>query len=53
VYVIDTATNTVGGTTIPIGVYPGGIAVNPDGSLAYVANGGTLAGGQTVSAISV
>src|SRR5215470_13460234 len=38
VSVIDTATNTVS-ATIPIGPSPLGVAVSPDGSKVYVANG--------------
>ena len=37
VSVIDTATNTVS-ATIPVGVNPVGVAVNPGGSKVYVAN---------------
>src|SRR6516165_163218 len=37
VSVIDTATNTVS-ATIPVGLLPFGVAVNPDGSKVYVAN---------------
>ena len=37
VSVIDTATNTVN-ATIPVGDRPSAVAVNPDGTLAYVAN---------------
>jgi YVTN family beta-propeller protein len=36
--VIDTATDTVVGSPIPVGAYPGGVAVTPGGSKAYVAN---------------
>jgi DNA-binding beta-propeller fold protein YncE len=36
--VIDTATNTVEAATILVGTSPNGIAVNPDGTHAYVAN---------------
>ncbi len=35
---IDTATNTVEATTIPVGTSPRGVAVTPDGNHAYVAN---------------
>jgi YVTN family beta-propeller protein len=35
--VIDTATNTVA-DTIPVGIFPRGVAVSPDGTHAYVAN---------------
>ncbi len=38
VSVIDTATNTVIGSPIPVGVSPTGVAVTPDGSKVYVAN---------------
>src|SRR5258708_6430333 len=37
VSVIDTATNAVS-ATIPVGINPIGVAVNPDGSKIYVAN---------------
>jgi YVTN family beta-propeller protein len=40
VSVIDTATNTVI-ATISVGTTPGGVAVTPDGSKVYVANGYT------------
>lgn len=46
VSVIDTSTNTVA-TTIPVGVYPAGVAVNNAGTRAYVTN----AGHNTVSVI--
>jgi YVTN family beta-propeller protein len=36
--VIDTATNTVIGSAIPVGRVPYGLAVTPDGSKVYVAN---------------
>jgi YVTN family beta-propeller protein len=36
--VIDTATNLVSPTTIPVGVEPRGIAITPDGKTAYVVN---------------
>jgi YVTN family beta-propeller protein len=38
VSVIDTATNMVAGTPIPVGSQPNGVAVTPDGKHAYVAN---------------
>ena len=38
VSVIDTATNTVVGSPITVGVRPQGMAVTPDGSNVYVAN---------------
>ncbi len=38
VSVIDTATNTVIGSPIPVGNNPYGVAVTPDGSKVYVAN---------------
>ncbi|MGH6846264.1 MAG: YncE family protein [Methylocella sp.] len=41
VSVIDTATNTVVGTPIPVGKEPLGVAVTPDGKHAYVANRGS------------
>jgi YVTN family beta-propeller protein len=40
VSVIDTATNTVI-ATIPVGSFPIGVAVTPDGSKVYVANSGS------------
>jgi YVTN family beta-propeller protein len=50
VSVINTSTNTVS-ATIPVGSYPYGVSVSPDGSKVYIANygGGT---GNTVSVIS-
>ena len=47
VSVIDTATNTVVGSPITVGVRPQGMAVTPDGSNVYVAN----ASSDTVSVI--
>jgi YVTN family beta-propeller protein len=38
VSVIDTATNTVVGSPIPVGVTPWGMAITPDGTTVYVAN---------------
>src|SRR6266566_5205754 len=38
VSVIATATNTVVGSPIPVGSYPIGVAVTPDGSKVYVTN---------------
>jgi len=38
VSVIDTATDTVIGSPIPVGSVPIGVAVAPDGSKVYVAN---------------
>src|SRR5262249_6914367 len=38
VSVIDTATNTVVGSPIPVGLFPFGVAVTPDGSKVYVTN---------------
>ncbi len=40
VTVIDTATNAIVGSPIPVGVGPDGIAITPDGTRAYVANSG-------------
>ena len=40
VSVIDTATNTVI-ATVPVGIYPIGVAVTPDGTKVYVANAGS------------
>lgn len=39
VSVIDTASNTVAGTPIPVGNCPHEVAITPDGKHAYVANG--------------
>src|SRR5215813_9410586 len=47
VSVIDTATNTLVGLPIPVGDFPFGVAVSPDGSKVYVAN----ANSSTVSVI--
>ncbi|HEX3496856.1 MAG TPA: beta-propeller fold lactonase family protein, partial [Methylocella sp.] len=41
VSVIDSATNTVVGTPIPVGKEPFGVAVAQDGKHAYVANRGS------------
>lgn len=38
VHIIDTATNTLEPSTIPVGSFPIGVAVTPDGALVYVAN---------------
>jgi YVTN family beta-propeller protein len=38
VSVIDTATNAVVGSAIPVGDQPVGIAITPDGTKAYVVN---------------
>jgi len=38
VSVIDTSTNTVVGNPIPVGNYPYGVAISPDGTKVYVAN---------------
>jgi len=48
VSVIDTATNTVVGSPIPVGTNPVGVAATPAGRFAYVAN----ANSDTVSVIS-
>lgn len=50
VYVIDTTTNNVT-ATVPVGMGPGGVAVNPAGTKVYVANefGGSING--TISVI--
>jgi outer membrane autotransporter protein len=37
-YVLDTATNTLVGSPIPVGGFPEGVAVTPDGRFTYVAN---------------
>lgn len=39
VSVIDTATNTVIAPAVPVGIDPFGVAVHPDGTRVYVANG--------------
>ena len=44
---IDTATNSVIGNPIAVGTWPAGVAVNPAGTRAYVAN----VGSATVSVI--
>ena len=41
VSVIDTATNTVVGSPIPVGAAPTGIVVNSSGTLVFVANSGS------------
>jgi YVTN family beta-propeller protein len=41
VSVIDTASNTVVGTPITVGIAPFGVAITPDGKHAYVANKGS------------
>src|SRR5260370_36849600 len=52
VSVISTATNTVVGLPIPVGNFPFGVAVSPDGSRVYVGNQGGYQGlPNTVSAI--
>ena len=38
VSVIDTATNAVVGSPIPVGTSPEGVAITPNGAFAYVAN---------------
>lgn len=38
VFVIDTATNTLDGSPIPVGCEPASIAITPDGLQVYVAN---------------
>jgi YVTN family beta-propeller protein/VCBS repeat-containing protein len=52
VVVFSTATDSQVGSLIAVGSYPGGLAISPDGSLAYVANSGTVGGGQSVSVIA-
>ena len=39
VSVIDTATNTVVGSPIPVGIFPRAVAITPNGTQAYVVNG--------------
>ncbi len=41
VSVVDTATNTVMGSPIPVGSHPWGVAVSPAGTRVYVANFGS------------
>src|SRR3989475_11434648 len=50
VSVIDTASNTVT-ATVPVGTFPNGVAVTPDGARVYVANvlDGTGSGSATAS----
>jgi YVTN family beta-propeller protein len=52
VSVIDTATNTVT-ATVPVGLQPYGVGINPTGTKVYVANSGeiTSGGDHTVSVI--
>ena len=38
VSVINTATNAVVGSPIPVGAEPSGVAITPDGAFAYVTN---------------
>ena len=40
VSVIDTATNTVTAPPVPVGQFPQGVAVTPDGKYVYVVNQG-------------
>jgi YVTN family beta-propeller protein len=49
VSVIDTTTNMVT-ATIPVGLFPFGVALSPDGSKVYVTNQGVV-GGNNVSVI--
>ena len=51
VVVIDTATNTVIGSPIPVGLGPEGVAVTPDGSKVYVTN--RFSGTEFSSTVSV
>jgi YVTN family beta-propeller protein len=46
--VIDTASNIVV-ATIPVGVFPFGVAITPDGTRAYVANDNTISVIDTAS----
>jgi YVTN family beta-propeller protein len=48
VSVIDTASNTVVGTPIPVGGEPEGVAVTPDGKHAYVTNAAFSIGSVSV-----
>jgi YVTN family beta-propeller protein len=52
VSVIATATNTVVGLPIPVGDFPFGVAVSPDGSKVYVTNTANLTHNYTVSVIA-
>src|SRR5258708_18014440 len=53
VSVIDTATDTVIATILPVGLVPFGVAVSPDGSKVYVTNSvsptGTVAVADTTT----
>jgi YVTN family beta-propeller protein len=51
VSVIDTVTNTLVGSPIPVGLNPIGVAVTPDGSKVYVANLNLFGAFGTVSVI--
>ena len=51
VQVIDTATNS-SNTTVPVGIFPIGVAVTPDGRKIYVTNGSLgVPANMTVSVI--
>src|SRR5260370_39670272 len=50
VSVIDTATDTVIATILPVGLVPFGVAVNPDGSKGYVTNHVSPTGTVTATA---
>src|SRR5260370_33593064 len=50
VSVIDTATDTVIATILPVGLVPFGVAVSPDGSKVYVTN--SVSPTATVAAIA-
>jgi len=52
VSVIDTATNTVIGSPIPVGPNPRAVAVTPDGSKVYITNSSQFGNGNTVSVIA-
>src|SRR5208283_1932870 len=41
VSVIDTATNTVVGSQIPVGTNPSGVAITPNGAYVYITNLGS------------
>ena len=48
---VDTASNTIA-ATVPVGTYPYGVALTPDGRKAYVTNRGSFSGGgNTVSVV--
>jgi YVTN family beta-propeller protein len=48
--IIDTASNTIA-ATVPVGDYPYGVALTPDGRKAYVTNRGSFSGGGTTVSV--